>query len=71
MNWQSLAIIGIIVVLFIILMIINASATDLDDTSEDDTSCSSKLKDETQKTKKIINRKAPKIQIPAKKSPKK
>lgn len=30
MNWHSLVIIGIIVILFIILMIINATATDLD-----------------------------------------
>lgn len=37
MNWQSLVIIGIIVILFIILMIINASTADLDqDNAEED-----------------------------------
>lgn len=39
MNWQSLVIIGIIVILFIILMIINASTADLDQDNEEDLSC--------------------------------
>lgn len=40
MNWQSLVIVGIIVILFIILMIINASTTDLDqDNAEEDLRC--------------------------------
>lgn len=40
MNWQSLVIIGVIVILFIILMIINASTADLDqDNAEEELSC--------------------------------
>ena len=68
MNWQSLAIIGIIVILFIILMIINASATDLDDTSEDDTCCCNSATNDTPQPTKT--KAAPKVSIPAKKKSK-
>lgn len=39
MNWQSFVIIGIIVILFIILMIINASTADLDQEDEGEECC--------------------------------
>ena len=47
MNWHSLVIIGIIVILFIILMIINATATDLDqDNGEENSSVAATMADE-------------------------
>lgn len=39
MNWQSLVIVGIIVILFIILMIINASTADLDQDNAEGSAC--------------------------------
>lgn len=46
MNWQSLVIIGIIVILFVILMIINASTNELDKednySARDENTCTGK-----------------------------